>query len=338
METHLLFLGAGCSVPLGFPATSQLASEFEENTTNYYSTLFKAKHDIEINGFNYDVENLLEYFQGFSNPRYYLTRKGSFASSLCKTQPISKLNPDQYCLYLKNELEEHLITKCFKEGPEIKKGFKVFYDRLFAKISGISDWKTSVPNWNNHTFEIFTTNFDNSLDTYAVESDTEYTRGFIINGNDEVCFNPELFDRTAYGIKIIKIHGSVEFSKLEDGIIISKIPPTLPGNLHCDKKIESKVMVYGIEKILTIEPYLELLLKLKKSLLSATKCTVIGYSFRDEWVKTMFEEAVKEKTPENFSIDLIDPGATKIKESLPKLKSFINAIDMPGQKYLELES
>jgi hypothetical protein len=358
MDTHILFLGAGCSVPLGFPATPELASKFESSIDIRDRTKKGKLHDLinhsrksaKRNGFNvakqniinnnysFDVENLLEYFQGYSNPYYFIKRKGAFASSLSKTQPISKLTKNQIYHELKLDLEEHLIKNCFKEGPDTKQIIKLFYDRLFSKISSATSWQTSIPDWSNNTFEIFTTNFDNSLDTYSVESDIESTRGIKIDKNKVVSFEPEQFDDPLYRIKIMKIHGSVELSKFDDDVIISDSPPPLPGKNIEGRTIKSKVMVYGIEKDLTLEPYFELLSKLKKSLKKSSKCTVVGYSFRDEWIKNAFEEALHGKNPGDFTIDFIDPHATKTANSLTKLKPFFNSIDTTSEEFLEIDT
>lgn len=340
MTSHVLLLGAGCSRVFDFPLTDEFVQTFEsENTLNtrLKNELDSAQEKIKKNDFLYDVESLLDYLQGFSNPAHYMRNGGPFRSSLCLLQPIKKLKPNQKCQQLKNLLEEHMINKCYRDGLPSRALFVQVYNRLLSKINGKTDWKTSNPNWGSSVFEIFTTNFDNSLDSYATLTGQPTTRGYILTANNEVIFQHEEFDNKNIKLKIYKLHGSVEFHKLVTGKIISQNPPSSPGRQINGITIESKVMIYGIDKNLLVEPYLDLLVRMKKSLLRSKKCTVIGYSFRDSWIKQIFEEIVSSENGDNFEIELISPTASGDTQNLQKLKKNIVPIDKTLEEYLELQ-
>ena len=339
MANHVIFLGAGFSKSFDFPLTREFVESFEDqlldaDKKDLMTDVCNAKRTITSNGFTYDVESLIEYFQGHSHPSEYMRKSGPFCSALSRIQPISKLEPKPRSEQLKNNLEEHMIKNCYKDEITIKGKLDLSYNRLLSKVSGSSNWRTDIPDLNNHIFEIFTTNFDNSIDVYAKRfAKDKYTRGHIVGSQNQVLFRYDDLNSDYYKLKIIKLHGSVELSQLEDGKIISEIPPQAPGNSVDGMRITSKVMVYGIQKNLLQEPYLELLIKLKKSLLKVKKCTVIGYSFRDDWISKIFQEAAFQHG--DFVIELIDPYATTIASRQDKLQAFIQPVDMTVEQYLE---
>ena len=336
-----LFLGAGCSKAFDFPLTHEFVTSFEEENKlkrSLKNELDGARKKIKKNNFFYDVESLLDYLQGYSNPRYYMETGGPFRSSLCVVQPIKNLKIRKTSKKLKDMLEEHMINQCFKEGAVLRALVLQIYDRLLSKVSGIQNWQYSKPDWKQSIYEIFTTNYDNSLDTYATLTGQSFTRGYKVDADNQVMFEHGRFEDNQNKLKIYKLHGSIEFHKLDSGKIIYQYPPSFPGRKINGEIINSKVMVYGIDKNVLVEPYLDLLIRMKRSLSKSKKCTVIGYSFRDQWIKQIFEEIANSKDTSEFTIELISPTATKDSKNLPNLQKNIVPIDKTVQEYLELEN
>ena len=79
------------------------------------------------------------------------------------------------------------------------------------------------------------------------------------------------------------------------------------------------------EKEVYKDPFFELLTRLKTSLLSEKICAVIGYSFRDEYIRNIFFDAVK-RNPE-IKIIMINPKAKEIRDDLKPIKDKIDPIE-----------
>ncbi len=197
-NAYLIFLGAGASIPLGFPGGTELVNQFTENLQGLIDQdkgemlkdIDSLKNKIAGNGFHFDSESLYSCLEGYSNPARWMIHSGPFASAMCKIQPVSSIQPDPIYPKLRELFEEFLITKFYDEDPFLKRRIKAVYNRLFAKISGIPDWRNSEPNWNNSMFEIFTTNFDRVIETYAEQVSQTICKGQIIGADDRVMFTP----------------------------------------------------------------------------------------------------------------------------------------------------
>jgi hypothetical protein len=66
------------------------------------------------------------------------------------------------------------------------------------------------------------------------------------------------------------------------------------------------------------------------------ECTVIGYSFRDPWIRRIFEDATIDRKPSDFRIRVVCRSARTITKSWPRLEKFIDPVPERIQQYLEL--
>ena len=342
-KTYLIFLGAGASIPLGFPGSVQLATDFvgqlkkshEPDKTLWVRKIGWIRKRILSNNFYYDSESLYSCLQGYSNPTKFIRQAGPFPSALCKIQPTSKVRPDPICMKLGSLFEEYLISRYYDVSPFVKLKIKTMYNRFFSKVSGVADWKNSEPDWKTSNFEIFTTNYDNVLETYADQVNQSCCVGYRIAQNGRVIFTPEEYEKNKSPLKIHKLHGSVELSLLDNNQVISQLPPTMPGETYRGKRIVSKVMVYGIQKNLIAEPHFDLLSIFKKRLTKLKKCMVVGCSFRDPWVTQIIHDVVKNH-PGLIRIEFIGvKSRTKIPK-LPLIKRVVTPIARKLESYLEL--
>lgn len=290
---------------------------------------------IESNGIRYDSESLYSCFQGHASPVEFMKDAGAFAASTCRTQPITNLNPDPICSRLRRLFEEYLITRYYSGNPALKRAAKIAFNRFFAKISGVEDWKNSKPNWRKSTFEIFTTNFDNLIELYSKEANVTVEKGYRIGKHGRVIFTPEDFDTSRAPIKLSKLHGSVELSLLKNGDIMWTDPPAIPGKPRGKNSIAAKVMVYGIRKNLLAEPYFELLFRLKQRLNKFKECIVVGYAFGDPWITQIFNDVVNRNQSE-LKITYIDKSPEAKLVEKPFLKPVTSSIPTSVQKFMKV--
>jgi len=342
-RTYLVFLGAGASIPIGFPGSAKLVNTFmseltktqESDKRKMLAMVRRLEKLILNNGFSYDSESLYSCLEGYSTPSKWMQQSGPFPSSMCKIQPVTKIRPDPFCNRLRSLFEEFLVTKFYNEDPFLKRRIKVIYNRLFSKISGVADWKNSEPDWASSTFEVFTTNFDRAVETYSDQVNQAICMGYRIAEDNRVMFTPDDYEHNPASLKLYKLHGSVELSALDDDTIISQLPPAVPGQTYKRKSIVSKVMVYGIQKNIISEPYFELLAIFKKRLTELKRCLVIGYSFRDPWINQIFLDIIR-NYPKMVNIELVGrKKETKI-AGLPTLNKVVIQKSSMLEKFLEL--
>lgn len=337
--SHVIFLGAGASVPLGLPTMVSLGEDFQEtvlDNAKYLTEVLKARQKIRNNGFQFDVESLYTYLLGRSDPHKALKKAGPFAASICSIQPISRLRRKRIFQRIRERLEEYIIKRCYLEQEYSKRRVKILFNRFFAKISGVEDWENAEPDWDNTVFEVFTTNYDNAIEYYGREVGQVPFVGYRKARSERVRFVPDQYDTTDAKIKLYKLHGSVELSLLGDGSIVAVEPPKSPGEKHKRIPIKAKIMVYGPDKNLIAEPYFELLVHLKKHLRTASECIVVGYSFRDPWIHQIFRDVISHRRQRTPWIEYISPSAEYTISKLPELRASIQPTNQSLQQYLNL--
>lgn len=344
-KIYLIFLGAGASIPTGFPGSLKLLTDFEDELKKSHESdktlmvrkMGWIKKKILSNNFDYDSESLYSCLQGYSNPSRFIRQAGPFPSALCKIQPISRAKPDRICVKLRSLFEEYLISRYYDVSPFVKLKIKTMYNRFFSKASGVADWKNSGPDWETSNFEIFTTNYDYVLETYSEQVNQSCCVGYRIAQDGRVIFTPEEYEKNKSPLKIHKLHGSVELSLLDNNQVISQLPPRMPGETYDGKRIVSKVMVYGIQKNLIAEPHFDLLSLFKKRLAKLKKCLVVGYSFRDPWVNQIIHDVVKNHRG-LIRIEFIGVKSHTRIPKLPLIKKVVTKIARNLESYLELPS
>jgi len=153
------------------------------------------------------------------------------------------------------------------------------YNQLFAILK-----------YDSHSvFKIFTTNYDRVIETYFESKDNfdDFYDGFTCKDSRICDWRPEGYDED-YKIKLFKLHGSID-QFIENGRIIKCWREPIG---------TENAMIYPMrEKEVYKDPFFELFIRLKTSLLSEKICIVIGYSFGDEHIQNVFFDAVK-RNPE----------------------------------------
>ena len=135
---------------------------------------------------------------------------------------------------------------------------------------------------------MFTTNYDPILENVCTELGYNYSDGFYPDRRIGA-FN---WDERLLGgekINIYKIHGSVTWYKR--GSYILKFPADISKAPDIDT-----LMVYPTElKEIINPPFSHLHQKFEKILFESNLCIVVGHTFRDDYIRNLFLERLKEK-------------------------------------------
>jgi len=206
--------------------------------------------------------------------------------------------------------EECSIEKKIEYDFSIKREIESKYDRLFEILG-----KYSSP-----PFNIFTTNYDTIIETHIETKGkfNEFYDGFTYSDSQRKkgYWNPEGYDKNDYKIKLLKLHGSIDQYIDKEGIIKTLLEPYRLKN----------AMIYPMrEKEIYKDPFFELFTRLKTCLCSEKICAVIGYSFRDEHIKSIFFDAIK-SNPGIRKIIVIDKDPDKVKKNLGRIGRKIETI------------
>jgi len=215
---------------------------------------------------------------------------------------------------LKSKIIEFIKEECSIEEKirydfSIKADIERKYDRLFKSLEKCAS-----------SFNIFTTNYDTIIETYIGMKYrfNEFYDGFTYPDPQRRIgdWNPEGYNENKYKIKLFKLHGSLDQYIDQEKII--KIPLE-------QSKLENAMIYPMREKEVYKDPFFELFTRLKAYLCTEKICVIIGYSFRDEHIRSIFFDAVR-SNPE-IRIIMINPEAKKIKEELEPIKDNIEPIE-----------
>ena len=300
--------------------------------------LRRANAALRRNGFKSNLDFLYSFFLGASTPKETLFQAGPFPAFMSRKQPIRTIKPLPRAEVLRRLVEEFILREYYVANPFFKDQTVLVYDRLFARLCGRRLWKESKVDWKRHTLHVFTTNYDNSLDTYAQKTiPAHYTKGYTPITGNRVEFRPELFEKSKYKLKVYQLNGSIELSRLDDGTMIAETPPGQVGDKRDGRTIASKVMVYGTANNLYQEPFFELLKRLNRLLEESGECTMVGYSFGDSWIRQIFENVALKRGPAGFKIRLISRNPRRTMRRLGPLARFVRPKKGSLKEYLDLD-
>jgi len=181
------------------------------------------------------------------------------------------------------------------------------------KIDYLAPLKEFINKDKYKTLDIFSVNYDTCIEQFCKEYSLRYTDGF------ELYWHPGLFEKD-YDVKLYKIHGSVMWYLTDRGTYV-KIP------IASNEEDEIELITGETAKTLMVypmggkweyaEPLLELIRRLHVGLENAGVCIIIGYSFRDDYIRRIFFEAAQKN--KDLTIFLISPDAGKIYDDKLKI-------------------
>jgi hypothetical protein len=295
----IFFLGAGASVNAGVPDTFGFVSKFKESLAENSEQLKAYEKILEIlkswrkgqGPFapEVDVELLLETLERLENREQDI---------LLKFHQVSSYALDGFAL--KKPLKDQLKDLIRRTG--IVNANKVSYFEPLLSFVG-----------ENKPLDIFSVNYDMSIEQFCNVYKREYVDGF------DLYWNPKSFERTEVDIRLYKIHGSILWYKTDRGYYV-KLPTKIEGSrteLITGEQAVS-LMLYPMRKWDYDEPLLEMLIKMKERLEKANFVVIVGYSFRDDHIRRIFWDAGRAN--KELTVVLISPNSPEIYEN--KLKDY----------------
>jgi len=279
----MFFLGAGASAPMGIPTMRQFSKEFVEygeKPENRERIGYILRDLNRVTGTGaWDLEQLLLLIRQAksidNDVAVNLLRKRLF-----KGESLNKQKFDERARSIGDQFEtierillEYIRTRCL--NPEMERAREIY-----SKILPISE---------EYILDIFTTNYDPVLENICNELGYDYSDGFYADKRIEA-FKWDERCLSSAKINIYKIHGSVTWYKKDNDVLkfpvvdISKAPGI------------NTVMVYPTElKEILNPPFSQIHRIFEKILFESNLCVVVGHSFRDNYIRNLFLDRLKEK-------------------------------------------
>jgi SIR2-like protein len=290
----MLFLGAGASVRAGISEMGMLYRDYkswlqsnskteefkivDEIETILKSWIKEKEIDIQI-----DIELLLETIERLENvdkdfvTAFYKNMEFVLPEEFKKTRSLSK------------GLKEYIRIKCFV--PEENTDY---LDPMLNLLSPQT------------TLNIFSTNYDNTVEQFCDRWDIRYVDGF-----DSTGWNPKIFKESSAGIRLYKIHGSITWWRTDEGDYKS-LPLKDPTGMITLSSGRSAVpfIVYPGRKLEYSEPVFDILFEFREQLKTAKYIIIVGYSLRDYHIRVLFQYAAQKNR--NIITILISPSAYNV--------------------------
>ena len=189
-----------------------------------------------------------------------------------------------------------------------------------------------VADRSNGQVDLFTLNYDPSIEMFGVIKGVQIANGFRVNGPELVWDNN--FDLTnERGIRLYKLHGSVNWYTYEGKIVQLTAAfgptqvPTMTGSTAQNMLIYPTVI-----KPTWTEPYVVLFAHLAEAVKRAQCILVIGFSYRDEPVVSSLHQA----QAINPDLKILHCGMTKEQaQELEQLQPLLGGMEFLDHLYGE---
>ena len=326
MDEIMIFLGSGASAPFGVPTMTGkdgMSYKFESDSTNLLTDdeekLYKI---IQVDRQSNDLERILGILDFVTKepreiPRFFnvITNDLDLKSKRYDINESVRLLKS-----LKSKIFDSIKRNCMIDKPTLnkKKGiYEEFFNFLNKHIT-TSHYKIH-PRYN-----IFTTNYDIIIDRYIKDKHDEgrgrftYQDGFKIK-NEYPEWSPEVYAEVPT-FKLFKLHGSIDWYYLDERKIVKrdvKLLSYFGETIYCEKL--SAAILYPVpNKEIYRDPFSELSSHLKDTLkdYNTNICIIVGYSFRDEYIKKIFFDAINRRKEKMEKMILIDKNPDEVKRNL----------------------
>jgi hypothetical protein len=326
LRDSLFFTGAGFSKPAGCKLSSEMLKDLEEKSNNENDIFFKSERraikfilscldyqaryrTLESNGqFAYipNIEEFAQLLRRIKNRENLLPYPvtGNWSDKIISIENEYKIeisNPE-YDIW--TSIENKIKKDCYNKWININDVNLTYLENLQNLFQNI---------YHDFKVDIFTLNNDLVLETYFIEENSVYT-GFV--SNKWVGFERENIDDDTFNssrINLYKLHGSIDWVRLEDGEIIKKNRTGNQLNKYNEKIEIDPFLIFGHgTKIYTIDPFFSLLEYFKQALKKKKYFFVIGYSFFDPHINNFFLNELNSSTDKYLFI--FNPNLANLKE------------------------
>lgn len=314
----IILIGAGCSADAGIPTTKEMIDKLEgllktkewEKYSKFYHFIKSASHYAEgIKGNfeeNFDIERLINVISELEK------KENSILYPFIGSWNPRLLELAGYDFNIIKEFKQMILEK-LKGWVTLDNYKKADYYKNFF------DFQSEY----NFSLRIFSLNYDLCLEKNIPER-KEVERGF--DKNDRIWdwrrFEPREEDQPS--IYLYKLHGSIDWERdLGAGSVVKEV----------DKTPEVPDLIFGTDyKMQYIDPYLFSLYELRKYSLISKVILAIGYSFRDEHINGILEQALKNNC--NRRIITVSPKADEITSRMFRVKGQLIPISKSAKDFL----
>ncbi len=339
----LLFTGAGFCVPFDMPTTIGFNKVIDANCNDEFGIILK---NFLVDRF-YDVEDLLSTLEFF-------TTRNSLLKHSINHHTYQQANMNAAIHQVRTSFQ-HFQQSAKSIIFELKKSvFNILED--YNKITALDQYKDLIIELKEYfpecNLSFFTTNYDLSFEDSQDDLEEVFKKyniedvdfGFT-NKNQKYFFDEKKkYNWNSQVIEYKKLHGSLDWTLksqrcIKSGSVIEPSDPT---------KI---LLLYpGFKGSPNDEPYRSLHDQLLERLLSADYAIVVGFAFRDEFINSIFETAMRiNKNIEIYCVNPANiealPNESMIKLFTKKYKSQffhkqqkIESDRIPGSKVLDMNS
>ena len=295
----IFLLGAGASRDAGIPTINELTKEFVNDPAKAVRS-FSTFLDVEASKLKTDVETLANVTEKFQD-KMDLELMMSLILRISDKKEKQLLETTYHDLKsIDNERIQEI--KNLIQGYIRKKCEDITSVEYFWPLEGMSK---------NKKLDIFTLNYDGTVEIFCEERGIKYTDGF------EPDWNIKRFDDNESKINLYKLHGSLYWFRTKSNKTI-KIPMKGLQTSHVkyltDEEV-SEMMIYpSLEKNKQLGVYSWLSQKFKDELNSSDVCVVIGYSFRDGDIRESIIESLSSNL--NLWLIIVGPNASRYKNEI----------------------
>jgi hypothetical protein len=330
----LFFFGAGASKPFDIPTMKEMVLEFQKELADTPGSGVRSEVRMysQVAGSlkqtfgRVDLESVFTVVDAIAQGKS-LKDLGYFATFLAKDRRSKSLlrpplrEEQQTAQRLRARFEGYVKKVCWvKPGKlnTILSTYLAFFNEVYRATDGPQSQFThdGTMYFYNPLWDFFTTNYDNVLETLwrsgirqaALNSGFQYD-----SASASEIWNPQRLSQQ--NLRLVKLHGSVTWWREEStGNIVEKDQP--PDATYLARKYGAQIILYPIQqKDAFVPPYFDMFYVLRQSLAQTRKWIVIGYSFGDEIIRSMFARA----SLPNSTLVLVHPDsqAAKPLESEP---------------------
>lgn len=285
----VLFTGAGASVPLGMPTSTQFVAGIEAGAPQI-TQLVRSYLGADSSD---DIEWILSALDGFNTQTdftEYLLPQLVVGNSLAERG--------------KEHVEQRLAELRRQAGQELVRLKKLIFEKLsafeadkaaqlhFGLLRAISTAFRPC------AISVVTTNYDLSFET-AMENGESELKNLGVN---EVEFGfATKFGRPIYdpsrdfgwkptSLEYLKLHGSLDWHRDAKGRCSRSMSNTVP-----DDPDQMAILYPGFKGVPEVEPFVSLHGRLSTRLAEADVVIVIGFAFRDAYINSVFENTMRLK-------------------------------------------
>lgn len=262
----------------------------------------------------FNVETILGYLTASANRHAQLLDVGSTILGLVRGHKSIDFSSNARHRTLAKYVKYEIKNQCYlqkerkrgrtprKEADSPLHALNVRYDYFLRRLIenplfGLSPkFPLGVPIYPN--VEFFTTNYDDVLETFFDWAGVPITDGYVEDigspkKGEHVTFRfDEVEFDDAQALRIYRLYGSIGYARYKNSI--TRIDPYTWSNPSRRRDFGDLLIYPGATKVIWSEPQLQLFYRLRRRLCDPTTlyCIVIGYSFRDRPITSIFKDAL----------------------------------------------